>query len=91
MTDDTIDPTPTGRSGFAAVCSHLFAVSTVLFLLAGAVIVVCQIVLIVAAQGMVAIDVAEAVGPYAFGTSSVAGLLAFVLTYFNKGESKDGE
>ncbi|TNM53417.1 hypothetical protein FHQ09_14855 [Brevibacterium sediminis] len=73
------------------MCSQLFAASTVLFLLGGAVIVIFQIVLIVAGKGMMAMDVAEAVGPYAFGMSSIAGLLAFVLTYFHKGASKDGE
>lgn len=83
------DSTKQSRGRVEAVCSHLFAASTVLFLLGGAVIIVCQIVLIVAAKGMAAIDVAEAVGPYAFGMSSVAGLLAFVLTYFRKGGPAD--
>ncbi|MCS4591484.1 hypothetical protein KTJ89_00555 [Brevibacterium sediminis] len=79
------------RGRFEAVCSHLFAASTVLFLLGGAVIVICQIVLMVAGKGLMAMDVAEAVGPYAFGVSSIAGLLAFFLTYFHKGASRDGE
>ncbi|MCU4295858.1 hypothetical protein D3I60_01970 [Brevibacterium permense] len=68
--------------GFQRAYSHLFALSTALFFLGGAAIVLVQIVLLIAAQGAAARDVAEAIGPYAFGMSSVAGLLAFVLTYF---------
>ncbi|SDS91638.1 hypothetical protein SAMN04489752_2845 [Brevibacterium siliguriense] len=81
----------TERGRFESICSHLFALSTVIFLLGGAVIVICQMVLIVGAKGMMAMVIAETVGPYAFGMSSIAGLLAFVLTYFHKGAPKDGE
>ncbi|MBO9705658.1 MAG: hypothetical protein J7474_09130 [Arthrobacter sp.] len=78
------------RSGVEAVCSHLFAAATVLFLLGGAVIVFGQSVLVALGQGMAAMDLAETIGPYAFGLSSAAGLLAFVLTYFHDGEPSDG-
>jgi len=78
------------RSALQAVCSHLFAAATVLFVLGGAVIVFGQSVFIALGQGTAAMDLADTIGPYAFGLSSVAGLLAFVLTYFHKDESSDG-
>lgn len=91
MHENSSDIMVQSRSRFETICSNLFAASTVLFIIGGAVIIVCQFFLIVAAQGMAAYNFAETVGPYAFGTSSVAGLLAFVLIYFYKGEPKDGE
>lgn len=78
------------RSPFQAVVSHLFAASTVLFFIGGALIVLCQAAQLLLGHGMGAIDVAEAIGPYAFGTSSVAGILAFILTYFQKDSPSDG-
>lgn len=91
MSVSSSDTSVRSRSHIEAICSHLFAASTVLFLIGGAVIIVCQFVQIVTAQGMAAYDFAEAAGPYVFATSSVAGLLAFVLIYFRQGESQDGE
>lgn len=73
------------------ILRNLFALTTILFIAGGAFIVLAQLVLIVAAQGGAARELADAVGPYVFGMSSGAGLLAFMLSYFSKGANLDGE
>jgi len=65
----------------ARITTFLFAVMVVLFLVAGLAIVVGQIAALVAGDATAARDWAEAVGPYAFGGASVAGLLSFALSY----------
>jgi hypothetical protein len=79
------------ESGVHRLLGNLFTLSTVLFIVGGAAIVVLQAVLLIVAEGTAAREIAEAMGPYVFGTSSVAGLLAFVLTYFKNGANPDGE
>jgi|RhiMethySRZTD1v2_1073278.scaffolds.fasta_scaffold214160_2 hypothetical protein len=81
---DSQDGAVNERSKAHAIICHLFALSTVLFIIGGVGIVLAQSVLIIAADGTGANNVADAAGPYVFGTSSIAGLLAFVLTYFKK-------
>jgi len=69
---------------FQRLVSHLFALSTVLFMIGGLVIVVGQLVMIVVGNGEGTQGIADTLGPYVFGTSTVAGLFAFVLSYFKK-------
>lgn len=75
----------------ARVLSTLFAVATIVFVLLGAVIVVGQILTLAFGQGMAAFDLAETLGPYAFGASSVAGLLAFALMYTRSGAKAEAQ
>ena len=69
---------------FQRIVSHLFALSTVLFMLGGLVIVVGQLIMVIAGNGDGTQSIADTLGPYVFGTSTVAGLFAFVLSYFKK-------
>ena len=71
------------------IITFLFALSVVVFLLAGLTIVVGQAVILAGGDAAGARDWQQALVPFAFGGASVAGLLAFVLTYWH-GEDEDG-
>jgi hypothetical protein len=71
------------------IITFLFTLSVVVFLLAGLAIVVGQAVILAGGDATGARDWQKALVPYAFGGASVAGLLAFVLTYWH-GEDEDG-
>jgi len=74
----------TQRPLFQRIVSHLFALSTVLFMVGGLVIVVGQLAMIIVGDGDRAQSIADSLGPYVFGISTVAGLFAFVLSYFKR-------
>ncbi|GAA4617050.1 hypothetical protein [Saccharopolyspora hordei] len=63
------------------IATALFVVSAVFFLLAGAAIVIGQIATLAVGDAAAARHWASALGPYAFGGASVAGLLSFALSY----------
>lgn len=69
-------------SGLVRLLRLLFTVSTIVFVVLGLIIVFGQLLLLAFGAGLPAFDVAETLGPWAFGTSTVAGLFAFALTYF---------
>jgi len=71
------------------IITFLFTLSVVVFLLAGLAIVVGQAVILAGGDATGARDWQQALVPFAFGGASVAGLLAFVLTYWH-GEDEDG-
>jgi hypothetical protein len=71
------------------IITFLFTLSVVAFLLAGLAIVVGQAVILAGGDATGARDWQKALVPFAFGGASVAGLLAFVLTYWH-GEDEDG-
>jgi hypothetical protein len=79
---------PTTRLG-PRIITHLFALSVVVFLLGGLAIVVGQAVILAGGDAAGARHWEETLTPIAFGGASVAGLLAFVLTYWH-GENEDG-
>ncbi|MFI6701561.1 hypothetical protein ACIBJC_21800 [Streptomyces sp. NPDC050509] len=66
--------------------TFLFAVAVVFFLLAGAAIVLGQIVTLAAGDATAARSWATELAPYAFGGASVAGLLSFALSYRHRGD-----
>jgi hypothetical protein len=68
------------------ITTALFAITVVFFLLAGLAIVVGQAVALAAGDAVAARSWASALGPYAFGAASAAGLLSFALTYRRAGE-----
>src|SRR3712207_9259108 len=71
-------PTP---SRTERVLTHLFALSVLFFLLAGLVIVITQAVALAAGDATAARGWGSMLAPYAFGGASVAGVLAFLLSY----------
>ena len=71
------------------IITFLFTLSVVVFLLAGLTIVVGQAVILAGGDATGARDWQKTLVPFAFGGASVAGLLAFVLTYWH-GEDEDG-
>lgn len=79
-------PTP---SRTARVTTNLFALSVLFFLLAGLVIVITQAVALAAGDATAARGWASTLAPYAFGGASVAGVLAFLLSYGATGEHDD--
>ena len=80
MTEPAAHPAPAG--GAVRLLRLLFTVSTIAFVLLGAIIVVGQALTLLFGQGMPAFHLAESLGPYAFGASTLAGLFAFALLYF---------
>jgi hypothetical protein len=79
-------PTP---SRLARVLTNLFALSVLLFLLAGLVIVIGQATMLAGGDATAARQWGAAVAPYAFGGASVAGVLAFLLSYGAAGRHDD--
>ncbi|RSM78159.1 hypothetical protein DMH04_33910 [Kibdelosporangium aridum] len=71
------------------IATFLFALTVVFFLIAGMAIVVGQIVTLVGGDATAARQWASALGPYAFGGASVAGLLSFALSYRKQGTDHD--
>lgn len=69
------------RPAVTRAITTLFTLSTILFVLLGAVIVLVQLLEVVIGAGQAALSTAETLGPWAFGLSTVSGLLAFALTY----------
>ncbi|GAA0307323.1 hypothetical protein [Kineococcus aurantiacus] len=61
--------------------THLFALSVVFFLAAGAAIVLTQAVALAGGDAAAARDLEERLAPFAFGGASAAGLLSFLLGY----------
>ncbi|KAA5835211.1 hypothetical protein ABT337_08160 [Saccharopolyspora hirsuta] len=73
------------------IATALFVVSVLFFLLAGSAIVIGQIAILAAGDATAARHWADALGPYAFGGASVAGLLSFALSYRRGGgDAADG-
>jgi hypothetical protein len=87
MSSPTNRATSHGRAHH--VITFLFTLSVVVFLLAGLAIVVGQAVFLVGGDATGARAWQAALVPFAFGGASVAGLLAFALTYWH-GEDEDG-
>ena len=87
MSSPTNPPTSHGRGHHAI--TFLFTLSVVVFLLAGLAIVIGQAVFLVGGDATGARAWQAALVPFAFGGASVAGLLAFALTYWH-GEDEDG-
>ena len=79
-------PTP---SRTERVVTHLFALTVLFFLLAGLVIVIGQAAALVAGDATAARGWASTLAPYAFGGASVAGVLAFLLSYGATGRHDD--
>jgi hypothetical protein len=71
------------------IITHLFTIAVIAFLLGGAAIVITQSIALAGGDATAARDWEETLTPLAFGGASVAGLLAFVLTYWH-GENEDG-
>jgi hypothetical protein len=71
------------------VLTNLFAASVLFFLLAGLAIVICQAVALASGDATAARGWASTLAPYAFGGASVAGVLAFLLSYGAAGEHDD--
>jgi len=71
------------------VLTNLFALSVLFFLLAGLVIVITQAVALAAGDATAARGWASTLDPYAFGGASVAGVLAFLLSYGAAGKHDD--
>ncbi|CAG7583391.1 hypothetical protein ACVH9Z_00665 [Rhodococcus opacus] len=69
--------------------STLFRISVVAFLLGGLAIVLGQSVGLILGDGVVVTHVEELLAPYAYGAAGIAGLLAFVLSYFHHGGEED--
>jgi hypothetical protein len=82
----TAMPTP---SRTERVLTHLFAFFVLFFLLAGLVIVITQAVALTAGDATAARGWASTLAPYAFGGASVAGVLAFLLSYGAAGRHDD--
>jgi hypothetical protein len=79
-------PTP---SRTTRVLTNLFAASVLFFLLAGLVIVITQAVALASGDATAARGWASTLAPYAFGGASVAGVLAFLLSYGPAGKHDD--
>jgi hypothetical protein len=71
------------------VLTNLFAASVLFFLLAGLAIVICQAVALASGDATAARGWASTLAPYAFGGASVAGVLAFLLSYGAAGKHDD--
>jgi len=67
--------------------STLFRIATAAFLIGGLAIVVGQGIGLILGDGDLVAQVEEVLAPYAYGAAGIAGLLAFVLSYFHH----DGE
>ncbi|NBH09076.1 hypothetical protein [Amycolatopsis sp. SID8362] len=77
----TVNQTSARPAKTARITTFLFALCVVFFIVAGAAIVVGQIAALAAGTATGARHWATALAPYAFGGASVAGLLAFALSY----------
>ncbi|MDA3629632.1 hypothetical protein OU415_29680 [Saccharopolyspora sp. WRP15-2] len=92
MSSTTSAPAPTSSARPTRIATALFVISVVFFLIAGAAIVIGQIAILAAGDATAARHWASALGPYAFGGASVAGLLSFALSYRRGGgDAADGE
>jgi hypothetical protein len=80
---------PPSPSRLTRVTTNLFALSVLFFLLAGLVIVVTQAVALAAGDATAARGWGSTLAPYAFGGASVAGVLAFLLSYGAVGRHDD--
>lgn len=77
-----VSPTRRDTHGPAArLALLLFKISVIFFLLAGLAIVIGQTVALVAADAAWARSIKSTLAPYAFGGASVAGILAYLLSY----------
>ncbi len=65
----------------ARVALLLFKISLIFFLLAGLCIVLGQAGALIAADATLARTIKSVLAPYAFGGASVAGILAYLLSY----------
>lgn len=68
------------------VISVAFRISVVAFLLGGLVVVALQAAGLALGNGDFVDAVSDVVAPWAYGAAGVAGLLAFVLSYFRTDE-----
>ena len=87
MSSPTNPPAHHGR-GHRAI-TFLFTLAVVVFLLAGLAIVIGQAAILAGGDATGARAWQATLVPFAFGGASVAGLLAFALTYWH-GEDEDG-
>ncbi|WP_141215359.1 MULTISPECIES: hypothetical protein [unclassified Rhodococcus (in: high G+C Gram-positive bacteria)] len=71
---------------FRTAVSTLFRLSTVVFLLGGLVIVLCQAAGLILGRGEFVTQTFALMSPYVFGSAGVAGLLAFVMSYLGDPE-----
>ncbi|OZC57102.1 hypothetical protein CH289_04210 [Rhodococcus sp. RS1C4] len=71
---------------FRIVVSTLFRLSTVVFLVGGLVIVLCQAAGLILGKGEFVTQTFALMSPYVFGSAGVAGLLAFVMSYLDDPE-----
>ena len=65
----------------ARTALFLFKISLIFFLIAGLCIVVGQAGALIAADATLARTIKTVLAPYAFGGASVAGILAYLLSY----------
>lgn len=73
--------TPAPATAAHRVLTALFTISVVFFLLAGLAIVLGQIVTLIQADSVAARGWKSDLAPWAFGGASVAGVVAFALSY----------
>ncbi|OZE22929.1 hypothetical protein CH256_21720 [Rhodococcus sp. 05-2254-6] len=71
---------------FRTAVSTLFRLSTVVFLVGGLVIVLCQAAGLILGSGEFVTQTFALMSPYVFGSAGVAGLLAFVMSYLEDPE-----
>jgi hypothetical protein len=76
---------------FRTVVSTLFRLSTVVFLVGGLVIVLCQAVGLILGRGEFVTQTFASMSPYVFGSAGVAGLLAFVMSYLDDPEDSSSD
>lgn len=88
MTSTTNTPAPT-TSRPSRLTTALFVITVVFFLLAGLTIVIGQIATLATGNATGAREWADTLGPYAFGSASIAGLLSFALSYRNSETDDD--
>lgn len=84
MTEEATDNKITARDPHgpaARLALVLFKISLIFFLLAGLCIVLGQAGALIAADATLARTIKTVLAPYAFGGASVAGILAFLLSY----------
>ena len=84
MTKSVDNQTATGRDTHgpaSRLALLLFKISLIFFLLAGLCIVLGQAGALIAADATLARTIKSVLAPYAFGGASVAGILAYLLSY----------
>ena len=89
MSSTTNESAAAPPSRTTRVLTNLFAASVLFFLLAGLVIVITQAVALASGDATAARGWASTLAPYAFGGASVAGVLAFLLSYGPAGKHDD--